>query len=349
MKQRERLAYWGFATCALLGLLWLFGGILAPFFLGVAIAYIADPLAKWLEAKGLSRVGGTLLINAIAFAVVFVSLMLLVPVLFDQTQRFLSDAPGYVDALLKRLHLGFPDIFPDPADGGGVGVSESAKRWSLSALKRIVSGGLAFVDFLGVVLIAPIVAFYLLLDWDRLIATIDSYLPRQSADTVRDLARQIDKVLSGFLRGQLSVCLILGASYALALSLIGLKYGLLVGIVSGIISFIPFVGSIVGLILSVGLALAQSWGEWRIVALVVAVFIGGQLVEGNFLTPYLVGGQVGLHPVWLIFALSAFGTLFGFAGLLIAVPAAAAIGVLVRWGLQLYQQSGFYTGKADEG
>jgi len=151
-------------------------------------------------------------------------------------------------------------------------VSESAKRWSLSALKRIVSGGLAFVDFLGVVLIAPIVAFYLLLDWDRLIATIDSYLPRQSADTVRDLARQIDKVLSGFLRGQLSVCLIL-----------------------------------------------------------------------------VVGGQVGLHPVWLIFALSAFGTLFGFAGLLIAVPAAAAIGVLVRWGLQLYQQSGFYTGKADEG
>ena len=346
MTQRERFAYWGVATFALLGFLWLFGSVLVPFFLGAAIAYIADPLAEWLEKKGMSRIGATLLINAVAFSIVFVSLLLVLPLLYDQAQRFLSDAPGYVDAVSKRLHLSFPDMFPDPAEGGGVGVSENAKRWSLSALRRIVSGGLAFVDFLGVVLIAPIVAFYLLLDWDRLIATVDSYLPRKSADTIRDLARQVDGVLAGFLRGQLSVCLILGVFYAFALSLVGLEYGLLVGIVSGVISFIPFVGSIVGLVLSVGLALAQFWGEWWIVGLVAGIFIVGQLVEGNFLTPYLVGGQVGLHPVWLIFALSAFGSLLGFIGLLIAVPAAAAIGVLVRWGLKRYQESGFYTGKA---
>jgi len=345
MTQRERLACWGFATFALLGFLWLFGSVLLPFFLGAAIAYIADPLAEWLGSKGMSRIGATLLINAVAFSIVFVALLLVVPLLYDQAQRFLSDAPGYVDALLKRLHASFPDLFPDPADGGSVGVSENAKRWSLSALKRLVSSGLAFVDFLSVVLIAPIVAFYLLLDWDRLIATVDSFLPRKSANTVRDLAREIDQVLSGFLRGQLSVCLILGGFYALALSLVGLEYGLLVGIVSGVISFIPFVGSIVGLVLSVGLALAQFWGEWWVVGLVVAIFIAGQLVEGNFLTPYLVGGQVGLHPLWLIFALSAFGSLLGFVGLLIAVPAAAAIGVLVRWGLRQYQKSGFFSGK----
>jgi len=311
MTQRERLACWGFAAFTLLGILWLFGNVLLPFFLGAAIAYIANPLAEWLESKGMSRIGATLLINAVAFSIVFVSVLLVVPLLFDQIQRFLSDAPGFIDTLLKRLHLSFPEMFPDPAQGTG-GVSENAKRWSLSALKSVVSGGLAFVDFLGVVLIAPIVAFYLLLDWDRLIATIDSFLPRKSADTVRDLALQI----------------------------------VLVGIISGVISFIPFVGSIVGLVLSVGLALAQFWGEWWTIGLVAGIFIAGQLVEGNFLTPYLVGGQVGLHPVWLIFALSAFGSLFGFAGLLVAVPAAAAIGVLVRWGLQRYQQSAFYTGKA---
>lgn len=346
MTQRERLACWGLVVFTLFGFLWLFGSVLVPFVMGAAIAYIADPLAEWLEAKGMSRIGATLLINAVAFSIVFFAVLLVVPLLYDQAQRFLSDAPGYVDAILKRLHLSFPDMFPDPEDSGGVGVSENAKRWSLTALRRVVSGGLAFVDFLGVVLIAPIVAFYLLLDWDRLIATVDSYLPRKSADTIRDLARQIDLVLSGFLRGQLSVCLILGGFYALALSLIGLEYGLLVGIISGIISFIPFVGSIVGLVLSVGLALAQFWGMWWVVGLVAGIFIVGQLVEGNFLTPYLVGGQVGLHPVWLIFALSAFGSLLGFAGLLIAVPAAAAIGVLVRWGLKRYQQSGFYSGKA---
>ncbi len=346
MTQRERFAYCGVATFALLGFLWLFGSVLVPFFLGAAIAYIADPIAEWLETKGMSRIGATLLINAVAFSIVFTSLLLVLPLLFDQAQRFLSDAPGYVDTVSKRLHLSFPDMFPDPADGGGVGVSENAKRWSLSALRRVVSGGLAFVDFLGVVLIAPIVAFYLLLDWDRLISTVDSYLPRKSADTVRDLARQVDRVLAGFLRGQLSVCLILGVFYGFALSLVGLEYGLLVGIISGVISFIPFVGSIVGLVLSVGLALAQFWGEWWIVGLVAGIFIVGQIVEGNFLTPYLVGGQVGLHPVWLIFALSAFGSLLGFVGLLIAVPAAAAIGVLVRWGLKRYQQSAIFTGKA---
>jgi len=281
MTQRERLAYGGIATFALLGLMWLFGNVLVPFILGAAIAYIADPLASWLETKGMSRIGATIWINAVAFSIVFIAFLLVLPILFDQTQRFLSDAPGYVDALLKRLHASFPDMFPNPADGGGVGVSENAKRWSLSALKQVVSGGLAFFDFLGVVLIAPIVAFYLLLDWDRLIATIDSYLPRQSAETVRDLARQIDEVLSGFLRGQLSVCLILGGFYAFALSLIGLEYGLLVGIVAGVISFIPFVGSIVGLVLSMGLALAQFWGEWWIIGLVAAIFIAGQLVEGS--------------------------------------------------------------------
>jgi len=350
MTQRETLFYWGVGAVLVLGFLWFFSSVLAPFLFGAAIAYIADPLAKWLERKGMSRIGATLLINGVAFSIVLFAMFLVLPVLFDQLQRLLANAPGYIDAVLQRLYSAFPDLIADPVDSQEAasvsGVSETAKRWSVSALKGAVSGGLAFVDFLGVVLIAPVVAFYLLLDWDRLIAAVDSYLPRKHARTIRELAHQIDGVLSGFLRGQFSVCLILGVFYALALTLVGLEFGLLVGIVAGIISFIPFVGSITGLVLSVGLALSQFWGEWWMIGLVAAIFVAGQLVEGNLLTPMLVGGQVGLHPVWLIFALSAFGSLFGFAGLLIAVPAAAAIGVLARWALKRYQDSEFYTGSS---
>ena len=164
-------------------------------------------------------------------------------------------------------------------------------------------------------------------------------------DTVRRLAREVDAAISGFVRGQSAVCLILGSFYAVALTLSGLNFGLLIGLISGIITFIPYVGSMTGLILALGVAVAQFWPEYSSILFVLGIFLVGQFVEGNLLAPKLVGESVGLHPLWLIFALLAFGYLFGFVGLLVAVPLAATIGVLVRFALQRYRESALYTGE----
>lgn len=362
MTKRETLSYWGIAAAGFLLFLYVFGGILAPFLFGAAIAYMTDPLADWLETLGLSRVAATIVINIAAFVVAAIGVLSIAPILIDQAQQLVEAVPGYVEDLSKRAHQAFPGLFPDlsspavseAANGEGEngraagGLAEPAKRWGISALRGLVSGGLAFIDFLSVVVITPIVAFYLLLDWDRAVASIDSVLPRRHVDTIRELAREIDATLSAFLRGQLLVCVILGSFYAVALTVAGLPFGALVGIFAGIISFVPFVGSMVGLLLSVGIAMAQFWGEWWHIALIAGIFLFGQAVEGNVLTPLMVGERVGLHPVWLIFSLSAFGYVFGLPGLLVAVPLAASIGVVARWGLKQYQQSQLYTGQSEE-
>ena len=213
-----------------------------------------------------------------------------------------------------------------------------------AAVSGIFKGGLAIFNLFTLLLISPVVAFYMLLDWDRMIAAIDGWLPRDHRDTIRGLARQLDRTMAGFVRGQLTVCGILGTFYAVALMLVGLQFGLIVGIIAGLLTFIPYVGSIIGGGLSIGLALFQFWGSPEWIAVVVVIFVFGQMVEGNFLTPKLVGGSVGLHPVWLLFALSAFGSLFGFTGMLVAVPIAACIGVFARFGLQQYLSGKLYTG-----
>ena len=187
-------------------------------------------------------------------------------------------------------------------------------------------------------------AFYLLLDWDNMVARIDSLVPRDHAPVVRQLAGEIDRVLAAFVRGQLSVCLVLGSYYAMALMLAGLQFGLIVGAIAGAITFIPYVGALVGGILAIGLALFQFWGDWLSIGVVAAIFAAGQFLEGNVLTPKLVGKSVGLHPVWLLLALSAFGSVFGFVGMLVAVPIAASMGVLTRFAVGQYQRSLLYRG-----
>ncbi len=194
------------------------------------------------------------------------------------------------------------------------------------------------------IVVVPVVAFYLLLDWDEMIARIDAMLPRDHAPTIRRLAREVDQVLAGFVRGQVSVCITLGTFYAVALMAAGLQFGLVVGAIAGAITFIPYVGSIIGGTLAIGLALFQFWGDWVQIGIIAAIFAAGQFLEGNILTPKLVGKSVGLHPVWLLFALSAFGSVFGFVGMLIAVPVAAAMGVLTRFGMEQYRGSLLYRG-----
>jgi predicted PurR-regulated permease PerM len=203
------------------------------------------------------------------------------------------------------------------------------------------------VSLFSLVVVAPVVAFYLIYDWHRMIATVDGWVPVRHRATVRQLAREVDAAISGFVRGQSAVCLILGSFYAVALTLAGLNFGMLIGLVSGLISFVPYVGSLTGLVLSLGVAVAQFWPEWTSIATVLAIFVVGQFIEGNVLAPKLVGESVGIHPVWLIFALLAFGYLFGFVGLLVAVPLAATIGVLARFALKQYLASPVYTGKTD--
>ncbi|MEM9854109.1 MAG: AI-2E family transporter, partial [Pseudomonadota bacterium] len=230
----------------------------------------------------------------------------------------------------------------------------------------VLTSAAGVVNLLLLFVIVPVVAFYLLLDWDNMIAEVDKLLPRDHLETVRRLAREVDAVLAGFVRGMGTVCLILGSYYAVALMLVGLQFGLVVGLVAGLVTFIPYLGAVIGGVLAVGLAIFQYWGsvevidgdtityttDWLRIGLVGAIFVTGQMVEGNVLTPKLVGGSVGLHPVWLLLSLSVFGTLFGFVGLLVGVPLAAAIGVVTRFLVAEYKDGLLYLGtshKDDDG
>jgi predicted PurR-regulated permease PerM len=211
-------------------------------------------------------------------------------------------------------------------------------------LGSVWTGGRALVDVVSLILVTPFVAFYLLRDWDRIIARVDGLLPRDHAEEIRGLAREIDRKVAAFVRGQLLVGFLLGVFYAAGLVLIGLNYGLLIGLASGILSFIPYLGFTVGFVTSITIAIVQFWPSWPWIAATVLVFLIGQVLEGYVLQPRMIGRNVGLHPVWLIFALFAFGLLFGFVGLLIAIPAAAAVGVLLRFAVERYRASPLYRG-----
>ena len=343
---REQSVYWGIALAILVLALWLLSNALLPFVAGAALAYFLDPVADRLERLGLKRVSSTIIITLVAVLSIVLIMVLIVPMLIAQTRHLIETAPGYVASLQTFLNAKFPQWIG--ADSS-LWQSLSAFQGTLQSkgaqlLSSVLTSSLAVVDFVILLVVAPVVAFYLLLDWDHILARLNSWLPREHAASIRKIAKEIDRVLAGFVRGQLTVCAILGTFYALSLAIIGLQFGIVVGLFAGLVSFIPFVGSILGGLLSVGLALVQFWGQpWMIVAVAV-VFLVGQAVEGNFLTPKLVGGSVGLHPVWLMFALSAFGALFGFAGLLVAVPVTAAIGVLSRFLLEQYLAGRLYRG-----
>ena len=220
-----------------------------------------------------------------------------------------------------------------------------AATWLLGFAYSLWTGGMALVSFASVLIVMPVVTFYLICDWHKMVATVDGWVPLRQRETVRQLARDIDAVIGAFIRGQLGVCVILGVFYAIALMLAGLEFALLIGLAAGLISFVPYIGSMTGLMISVSVAIAQFWPDWKRVAIVIGIFLFGQFVEGNVIAPKLVGERVGLHPVWMIFAMFAFGYWFGFVGLLIAVPLAAAIAVLFRFGVRQYLASALYSGE----
>lgn len=351
---QRQLIFWLAALVLFVLGLWLLSEILLPFVAGLAIAYLLTPLTDRLERMGVNRLAAALLIITVVVLALIYLILLVAPILGSQLSSFIESVPGYVTTLQALLS--------DPSRpwlqrllGAGFNADKpigdlitQGVSWLTTFLHSLWSGGRALVSVFSLVVVTPVVAFYLIYDWHRMVRTVDGWIPVHQRDTVRGLAREVDAAISGFLRGQTAVCLILGSFYAVALTLTGLNFGLLIGLISGLITFIPYVGSMTGLILSLAVAVAQFWPNYGSILMVLGVFLVGQFVEGNVLSPKLVGESVGLHPVWLIFALLAFGYLFGFVGLLVAVPLAATIGVLSRFAMRRYLQSSFYTGEKSD-
>jgi predicted PurR-regulated permease PerM len=351
MRAEREVVFWVSAAVLLILTIALLGEILLPFVAGIAIAYFLSPAADRLVALGLNRVLASLLIVAALAVVVIAALVLIVPVVVAQAQELAVSLPGelarlrtLIDAwVVEKLGPGFGGI---DAQLGHVSDAISQNWTGLVgwAATSLWSRSLAIVNFLALMLVTPLVVFYLLLDWHAMLAKIDGWLPREHAASIRTLATDMNDAVAAFVRGQGTVCLILGAFYALALSAVGLNYGLLVGLATGLFAFIPFIGWALGLITATTLAVIQFWPELLPILLVIGVFLAGMAVDAGFLSPTIVGSKIGLHPVWLIFALFVFSYLFGLVGTLIAVPLAAALGVLIRFALGVYLASPVYRG-----
>ncbi len=346
----RRAAFWLLLALVLGLILWRLSDILLPFIAGAAIAYFLDPLVDWMERRRVPRTLATLL--ALTLVIVFIGLLLLlvVPLIESQVAQLIARLPDLfttlrdrLDRLITRLQVeaGVPPEDVRSFTGAAGSQASKAFEWVASLLGGVVSGGIALVNLLSLLFVTPVVAFYLLRDWDQMVASVDSWLPRANAEAIRGQMREIDHTLSNFARGQALACLLLGLYYATGLSLVGLDFGLVIGVFSGLISFIPYVGSFTGGVLSIGFALMQ-YDHWTGVIEVAAVFLVGQAIEGNVLQPLLVGDRIGLHPVWVIFALLAGGALFGFVGLLLAIPVASILGVLTRFALARYLASPLY-------
>ncbi len=352
MTVQRQITFWLVAFVVLLLAVYLLGSAILPFVAGMVLAYLLDPLADRLEYIGLSRLGATAII-LLTFVILFVlALIVLVPLIAHQTVNFVSVMPDYVSRLQALVvENGGPLLErvggAEALNSIQTSLSDLLKQgaaWAGKFLQSLWSGGQAIINVVSLVVVTPIVAFYLLADWDHLVETVDGWLPLHHRNTVRSLAKDMDRAIAGCIRGQALVCLILGAFYATGLSIVGLNFGAVIGMLAGLLSFIPYIGATIGLVLAIGVALVQFWPDWAMILATVAVFGVGQFLEGNFLSPKIVGQSAGLHPVWLMFALFSFGSLFGFVGLLIAVPLAAAIGVLARFALKQYLASPIYHG-----
>ena len=356
MSLRARATVWVVLFVVFLIALAMLRDILFPFVAGLAIAYFLDPVCDRLERAGMSRTWATITVTLAFFVVFVLALALLAPLLYAQVVQFLDNLPRYaaaieehaaplIETLRGYIESGEAKLKVRQFLQANLG---DVARIVLRFLGNLVSGLELTFNLVSLFVITPVVAFYLLRDWDLIIAKVDGWLPRDSAATIREQVRLIDEMLAAFIRGQGTVCLLLGAFYGIGLTLVGLDFGLVLGLVTGLISFVPYFGMLVGFVIGIALALAQ-FDSYLPVAMVAGVFIVGQVIESNFITPKLVGDRVNLHAVWIIFALLAGGALFGFVGVLLAVPVAAVIGVLVRFALTQYQQSRMFTGERGGG
>jgi predicted PurR-regulated permease PerM len=336
-------------TAVIVYLIWLLAPVLMPFAVAAMLAYLGDPLADRLERLGLNRMWAATIVFVVIMVAVVGVLLLLIPLIARQVENLINNLPRYGDWaqntvwpwLQARLHLD-PHTFDSDrlltaikehmASIGGV---------ATAVLGKVSRSGLGIAMWLTNLVLIPVVAFYLLRDWDRLVAKVDGMLPRSIQPTIAHLASESDKILGAFVRGQLLVMLALGVFYGAGLGVVGLTVGPLIGMVAGLLSFVPYLGFIIGFVAAIIAALVQ-YGDWMHVLLVCGVFVIGQLLEGYVLVPKLVGDKIGLHPVAVMFAVLAGGYLFGFLGVLLALPAASVIMVLLRYLIERYRMSELY-------
>lgn len=339
---------WVIIFFALFYALYALRSVLMPFVAGILLAYLLDPLVDKLQKCKMSRLTATLLVCLLSIIIIVPALAFLGGMIENQITLLIKTTPKYLTLIMEKLRptlITLADRFPELQQNN---IEEMVKanignslKFVGRVLKALVSNSFALINLISLILIMPVVTFYMLRDWNTFVKKFEELLPKKSKKSIMETLQEINTIISGFIRGQISVCIILGLFYSIGLKLVGLDLGLLVGFIAGIISFIPYVGSITGFILGIVLAFAQ-YGDISHVLYVIAVFMCGQFLEGNFLTPKLVGESVGLHPVWVMFALLAGGVLLGFLGLMLAVPVAAIIGVLVRHGIRRYKLSSLY-------
>lgn len=358
----SRSLFWTLALILFVAILWLFKDVLLPFVLGATIAYLLNPLVEKITKKNTKRRTAVLVILGSFTILVAVVLALIVPVLIREASDFIEAAPGYADRLwalaeprlnLLRGKVGMDETVQlkdqlQTAMTDNLGKTLGAGK---SVLGTVVAGvaltGQAFAGFIGALFLMPIVAFFMMKDWPKIVAWVHDLVPPHMDKTVRKLLKQIDVKIAGFIRGQLLVCLFLGCMYAIALTFAGLNYGFVIGIATGVLSIIPYVGSALGLITSLTVAGLQSEWDLMYIGIIAAIFFAGQFIEGNFITPKLIGESVGLHPLWIIFSLLAGASLLGLLGMMLAVPTAAIISVLLAFALDRYRHSSYYLTSGD--
>ncbi len=359
MSIRNQAYFWLGAFILLGGFLYLFNNVLLPFVLGAAIAYLLNPLVRAMSKLKIARGPASLMI--LSGFLFFISLVLLIisPLLYKQSVQLYEELPDYISRLAvmaEPLTYQLAEMMgqdTESVDLGALFKDVVSKHWgaalsSAGGMASIVAGsvaasGQALIDLISVLVFMPLVAYFLMIEWPKIMKWGEDILPRDHKETILDLLSQINQKIAGFVRGQISVAFLLGIIYAVALTIAGLKYGFLIGLMAGLLSIIPMVGSLVGLVVSVVVAWFQS-GELGYVALIGGIFLAGQILEGNVITPKLIGDSVGLHPLWIFFSLLAGGSLFGIVGMFLAVPVAASLGVLFAFALNLYKASIYYTG-----
>ena len=334
-------------TIAILALI-LLSSILFPFLVGIAAAYLLDPLADRLERMRFSRVAATSLIATGLFLLLALIVLVLLPPLANQGAQLAKELPDYLEGLrddILPILTQLVDRFSLATDLSATGMLKEQSGRAIEVfvtwVTSLLQSGVALLNLVALMFVTPIVTFYMLRDWDRMTAAIRNLVPPDNLSTFDHLGERIDEVLAGFIRGQGLVCTFLALFYGLGLWMVGLKYGLIIGLFTGIMSFVPFIGMALGLVVGLSVA-AFQFQDIFMVALVAGIFGLGQFIEGNLISPKLVGSRIHLHPVWVIFAVLAGTALFGIIGTLLAVPFAGVLGVLIRFWIERYQSSALY-------
>ena len=352
MTLRNQVLVWVGFTVIVILLIWLFRPILLPFVIGIALAYILNPAVVLVERAGIARAWSAAIVLLAVLAVIIGILLVITPLIVTQVGGLIARLPGYVSDLNSLIRSVAPQLNewlgPERAAQLQTQLTQfigSGVEFLGTVTAQVAQSGLTVLNTIAVLILTPVVAFYLLLDWSGMVKGIDDLLPREHRREIRQLLDQIDRSIAGVFRGQGSVILVLCVYYATALTLTGLNFGLVIGLMTGLFSFIPFFGFLTGFVLSMGIAFVQFSPNWWFVAIVFLVYMIGQFLEGNVLYPRLVGQSININPVWMMFALLALGAIFGFVGLLLAVPMAAIGSVLVRYGVRKYKDSTLYRGQ----